>query len=150
MRARINGGWMRHVTFRDAGSTVIEPGVELGVDVELGHGVSLRGTTRVGRGAHIDDGVVLIDTVVGAGARVSPYSVAVGAVIAAGADIAPFTHLRADPAGAPAAPNNDKSGRAVAARAKRATTPTKKAAAARAPKVGRGAARDADRTSRST
>ena len=67
MRARINGAWMRHVTFHDAASTVIEPGVTLGVDVELGQGVSLRGTTRVGRGAHIDDGAVLIDTVVGAG-----------------------------------------------------------------------------------
>jgi bifunctional UDP-N-acetylglucosamine pyrophosphorylase/glucosamine-1-phosphate N-acetyltransferase len=95
MRARINGRWLRHVTFRDVASAVIEPGVQLGVDVELGHGVSLRGSTRVGRGAHIDDGVILIDTVVGAGARVGPYCVAVGADIGAGQSVDPLTHLPA-------------------------------------------------------
>ena len=93
MRARINGTWMRHVTFHDAASTVIEPGVTIGVDVELGRGVSLRGTTRVGRGAHVDDGAVLINTVVGAGARVAPYTVAVGADIAAGAAVGPLVSL---------------------------------------------------------
>ena len=96
MRARINGGWMRHVTFRDAVSTTVEPDVELGVDVELGRGVSLRGTTRVGRGAHIDDGAVLIDTVVGAGARVAPYCFAIHAEIGAGAHVGPFAHLRSE------------------------------------------------------
>ena len=94
MRARINAQWMRHVTFHDAASTVIEPGVQLGVDVELGRGVSLRGTTRVGRGAHIDDGVVLIDCVVGAGAHVAPYCVAIGAEIGAGAYVDPLTRLQ--------------------------------------------------------
>jgi bifunctional UDP-N-acetylglucosamine pyrophosphorylase/glucosamine-1-phosphate N-acetyltransferase len=96
MRARINGAWMRHVTFHDPVSTVIEPDVELGVDVELGRGVSLRGTTRIGRGAHIDDGCVLIDTVVGAGARLAPYCVAVHAEIGAGARVGPFAHLRSE------------------------------------------------------
>ncbi len=93
MRARINGGWMRHVTFHDAASTVIEPGVTLGVDVELGRGVSLRGATRIGRGAHIDDGAVLIDTVVGAGAHVAPYTVAFGAEIAPGTLVGPLVSL---------------------------------------------------------
>jgi bifunctional UDP-N-acetylglucosamine pyrophosphorylase/glucosamine-1-phosphate N-acetyltransferase len=94
MRARVNRDWMRHVTFRDPAATVVEPDVELGVDVELGRNVSLRGRTRVGHGAHIDDGVVLIDTVVGAGARVRAYSVATEAEIGAGAIIGPFAHLR--------------------------------------------------------
>jgi bifunctional UDP-N-acetylglucosamine pyrophosphorylase / glucosamine-1-phosphate N-acetyltransferase len=96
MRARINGAWMRHVTFRDPASTVVEPDVQLGVDVELGRGVSLRGTTRVGHGAHIDDGAVLIDTVVGAGARIAPYCVASHAEIGAGAQVGPFAHLRSE------------------------------------------------------
>jgi len=96
MRARINGAWMRHVTFRDAASTTVEPDVELGVDVELGRGVSLRGTTRVGRGARVDDGAVLIDTVVGAGARVAPYCFAIHAEIGAGAHVGPFAHLRSE------------------------------------------------------
>jgi bifunctional UDP-N-acetylglucosamine pyrophosphorylase/glucosamine-1-phosphate N-acetyltransferase len=48
----------RHVP-RSA-STVVEPGVDIGVDVELGRNVSLRGRTRIGHGARIDDGCVLI------------------------------------------------------------------------------------------
>ena len=96
MRARINGAWLRHVTFHDVGSTVVEADVQLGVDVELGRGVSLRGRTRIGRGAHIDDGAVLIDTVVGAGARVAPYCYAVHAEIGAGAHVGPFAHLRSE------------------------------------------------------
>jgi len=123
MRARINGSWMRHVTFHDAASTVIEPGVTLGVDVELGQSVSLRGTTRVGRGAHIDDGAVLIDTVVGAGAHVAPYTVAFGAEIASGALVGPLVSLgpakpMATPPGAKTAANG--AGGATA-RIKRAT-----------------------------
>ncbi len=115
MRARINDGWMRHVTFHDPASTVIEPGVTIGVDVELGQGVSLRGTTRVGRGAHIDDGAVLIDTVVGAGARVRPYTVAAGAEIAAGAMVGPLASLgpSAKAAGAAVAANGKRNGAAA-------------------------------------
>ena len=119
MRARINGSWMRHVTFHDAASTVIEPGVTLGVDVELGQGVSLRGATRVGRGAHIDDGAVLIDTVVGPHARVAPYTVAFGAEIAAGALVGPLVSLGPAPK---VAANGARNGAgAPTARLKRAT-----------------------------
>jgi bifunctional UDP-N-acetylglucosamine pyrophosphorylase/glucosamine-1-phosphate N-acetyltransferase len=127
MRARINGAWMRHVTFHDAASTVIEPGVALGVDVELGQGVSLRGTTRVGRGAHIDDGAVLIDTVVGAGAHVAPYTVAFGAEIAPGALVGPLVSLgpakpiTASPATKTAVDGGRNGASAATARLKRAT-----------------------------
>jgi len=93
MRDRINTDWMRHATLRDAASTVIEPGVEIGVDVELGRGVSLRGRTRVAHGAIIDDGAILTDTTVGAGARIHPYCVATGADIGAGASVGPLAHL---------------------------------------------------------
>ena len=68
LRGRINRAWQAHVTFRDPGSTVVEPGVDIGVDVELGRNVALRGRTRIGHGARIGDGVVLTDTEVGAGA----------------------------------------------------------------------------------
>ncbi len=94
MRERINRGWMAHVTFRDPASTDVEPGVKIGVDVELGRGVSLRGATRVGHGAWIGDGVILTDTEVGAGALIRPYCVATAAVIGPGAHIGPFAHLR--------------------------------------------------------
>ena len=44
--ARINRGLQAHVTFRDPASAVVEPDVEIGVDVELGRNVALRGRTR--------------------------------------------------------------------------------------------------------
>ncbi|HVV51471.1 MAG TPA: bifunctional UDP-N-acetylglucosamine diphosphorylase/glucosamine-1-phosphate N-acetyltransferase GlmU [Polyangia bacterium] len=94
MRARTNRALMAHVTFRDPASTEVEPGVEIGVDVELGRGVALRGRTRIGHRARIGDGVILTDTEVGAGAVVRPYCVASEAVIGAGAAVGPFAHLR--------------------------------------------------------
>jgi bifunctional UDP-N-acetylglucosamine pyrophosphorylase / glucosamine-1-phosphate N-acetyltransferase len=94
MRARINGAFMAHVSFRDPAGTDVEPGVEIGVDVELGRGVALRGRTKIGHGARIGDGVILTDTEVGAGALIRPYSVATEAVIGAGATVGPFAHLR--------------------------------------------------------
>jgi bifunctional UDP-N-acetylglucosamine pyrophosphorylase/glucosamine-1-phosphate N-acetyltransferase len=94
LRGRINRAWQAHVTFRDPGSTVIEPGVEIGVDVELGCNVALRGRTRIGHGARIGDGVILTDTEVGASAEIRPYTVATDAIIGAGAAVGPFAHLR--------------------------------------------------------
>jgi bifunctional UDP-N-acetylglucosamine pyrophosphorylase/glucosamine-1-phosphate N-acetyltransferase len=114
MRGRINAAWMRHVTFRDPASTVVEPGVELGVDVELGRNVSLRGHTRVAHRAIVDDGAVLTDVTVGAGARVHPYCVATGVEIEPGASIGPFADLR--PGATPATPNPERSGKPPRAR----------------------------------
>jgi bifunctional UDP-N-acetylglucosamine pyrophosphorylase/glucosamine-1-phosphate N-acetyltransferase len=94
MRTRINRAWMAHVTFRDPSSAVVEPDVELGVDVEIGRNVSLRGRTRVGHGARIDDGVILTDVEVGAGAEIKPYTVAADSVIGPNAVVGPFTHFR--------------------------------------------------------
>ena len=94
MRARTNRALMAHVTFRDPLTTDVEPGVAVGVDVELGRGVALRGRTKIGHGARIGDGVILTDTSVGAGVLIRPYSVATDAVIGAGATIGPFAHLR--------------------------------------------------------
>jgi bifunctional UDP-N-acetylglucosamine pyrophosphorylase/glucosamine-1-phosphate N-acetyltransferase len=94
MRDRINHAWMAHVTFRDPASTVVEPDVELEVDVELGRNVSLRGRTRVGHGARIDDGVILTDVEVGAGAEIKPYTLATDSVIGPNNVIGPFAHLR--------------------------------------------------------
>jgi bifunctional UDP-N-acetylglucosamine pyrophosphorylase/glucosamine-1-phosphate N-acetyltransferase len=94
LRGRINRAWQAHATFRDPASTTVEPGVEIGVDAELGRNVSLRGKTRIGHGVRIDDGCVLTDTDVGAGAQLKPYSIATDAVIGAGAIIGPFAHMR--------------------------------------------------------
>jgi len=94
LRARTNRALMAHVTFRDPATTDVEPGVEIGVDVELGRGVSLRGRTQIGHGARIEDGVILVDTEVGAGAHLLPYCVAHASVIGAGASVGPFARLR--------------------------------------------------------
>jgi len=94
LRTRINNALMAHVTFRDPASTVVEPGVEVGVDAELGRNVALRGRTRIGHGVRIDDGCILTDTEVGAGAHLKPYSIATEAAIGPGAIIGPFAHMR--------------------------------------------------------
>src|SRR4029078_10729676 len=94
LRTRINNALMAHVTFRDPASTVVEPGVEVGVDAELGRTGALRGRPRIGHGVRIDDACILTDTEVGAGAHLKPYSIASEAVIGAGAIIGPFAHMR--------------------------------------------------------
>jgi bifunctional UDP-N-acetylglucosamine pyrophosphorylase / glucosamine-1-phosphate N-acetyltransferase len=94
MRRRTLARFAEQVTFRDADSTVIEPGVEIGADVEIGRNVSLRGRTRIAEGVRIDDGVILSDTEVGAGAEIKAYTVASEAIIGPGAKVGPFAHLR--------------------------------------------------------
>jgi bifunctional UDP-N-acetylglucosamine pyrophosphorylase/glucosamine-1-phosphate N-acetyltransferase len=94
MRLRIVRGLLAHVTFRDPASATIEPGVEVGVDVEIGRNVTLRGRTRIDHGARIGDGSILTDVEVGAGAEIRAYTVASQATIGAGAIIGPFAHLR--------------------------------------------------------
>jgi bifunctional UDP-N-acetylglucosamine pyrophosphorylase/glucosamine-1-phosphate N-acetyltransferase len=94
MRARINRHWMTHATFRDPASIVVEPDVTIGVDAEIGRNVSLRGRTRVGHGARIEDGSILVDTEVGAHAHLKPYTLAEEATIGPGAIIGPFARVR--------------------------------------------------------
>ncbi len=85
---------LAHATFRDPESVYVEATVTIAPDAEIGRNVSLRGKTTIGRGARIDDGVILTDTVVGDGAEVKPYCVATEAVIGEKAKIGPFAHLR--------------------------------------------------------
>jgi bifunctional UDP-N-acetylglucosamine pyrophosphorylase/glucosamine-1-phosphate N-acetyltransferase len=94
MRARINKAWQAHATFRDPQSIVVEPDVTIDVDVEIGRNVTLRGRTKVGHGARIEDGSILVDTEVGAGAHVLPYTVSNDASIGPGAIVGPFARLR--------------------------------------------------------
>jgi len=94
MRARINRRWQEHATFREPATAVVEPDVTIDVDAEIGRNVTLRGRTRIGHGAHIEDGCILVDTEVGAGARVLPYTISNDAIIGPGAIIGPFARLR--------------------------------------------------------
>ena len=94
MRDRVNARWMEHATFRDPSSITVEPDVVIGVDVEIGRGAVLRGKTRIGHGARIGEGCILVDTQVGAGAEIRAYTVATESVIGPAAKIGPFAHLR--------------------------------------------------------
>ena len=82
----------RGVTIR--GFPRIDDTVEIDEDAVIEEGVHLRGTTRIGRGAIIDVGCVLTDSVVEPHANLKPYSVAVSSRIGPGAQIGPFAHLR--------------------------------------------------------
>jgi bifunctional UDP-N-acetylglucosamine pyrophosphorylase/glucosamine-1-phosphate N-acetyltransferase len=56
----------------------------------------LRGKTRVGSGAIIDVGCVVVDSDVGDGALLKPYSVITSSQVGPAAQIGPFAHLRPD------------------------------------------------------
>jgi bifunctional UDP-N-acetylglucosamine pyrophosphorylase/glucosamine-1-phosphate N-acetyltransferase len=92
--SRIVSRWMDHATFRDPVLAVVEPTVTIEADAEIGRSVTLRGRTKIGAGARIEDGSILTDTEVGAGAVLLPYTIATSARIGDGAKIGPFAHLR--------------------------------------------------------
>jgi bifunctional UDP-N-acetylglucosamine pyrophosphorylase/glucosamine-1-phosphate N-acetyltransferase len=85
---------VRGVTVRDPERARIEPSVIIEQDAVIESGVELRGRTRIGRGAHVDVGCVLTDTVVGDGALVLPYTVSNDSTIGPDTRIGPFSHLR--------------------------------------------------------
>jgi len=91
---RIVGDFGKHATFRDPEAVVVEASVTIDQDAEIGRNVVLRGRTRIGAGARIDDGCILTDTEVGAGATLQPYTVATQSCIGPGAKVGPFAHLR--------------------------------------------------------
>jgi bifunctional UDP-N-acetylglucosamine pyrophosphorylase/glucosamine-1-phosphate N-acetyltransferase len=91
---RIVGHFGKHATFRDPETVSVEASVVIDQDAEIGRNVVLRGRTRIGAGARIDDGCILADTEVGAAATLLPYTVATQACIGPGAKVGPFAHLR--------------------------------------------------------
>jgi bifunctional UDP-N-acetylglucosamine pyrophosphorylase/glucosamine-1-phosphate N-acetyltransferase len=95
MRQRINSRHMKGgVTLVDPGSTLIEDGVEIGRDSEVGPAVSLIGACRIGRGVRIGQGSVLLDSEVGDHTEIRPYSVLDQAQVAARCILGPFCRLR--------------------------------------------------------
>jgi bifunctional UDP-N-acetylglucosamine pyrophosphorylase / glucosamine-1-phosphate N-acetyltransferase len=93
LNARILEGWMRAgVTIVDPLTTVIEIGVVLAPDVEIGPGTQLEGSCVVETGARIGPGCLLRDTKVGRGASVT-HAVCMSAEIGPGATAGPFTYL---------------------------------------------------------
>lgn len=92
---RINQKWMAEgVTFIDADNTYIEASVQLGTDVLLYPGVHLRGRTRIGDGAIIENGSVICDTELGADVHIKPYCHLEDSRVDDASAIGPFAHLR--------------------------------------------------------
>ena len=93
LNARILDGWMRAgVTIVDPLTTLIDAGVILEPDVEIGPGTQLAGSTVVEMGACVGPGCVLRDTAVGKGAALT-HVVGVSASVGAGVTVDPFTYL---------------------------------------------------------
>jgi bifunctional UDP-N-acetylglucosamine pyrophosphorylase/glucosamine-1-phosphate N-acetyltransferase len=80
------------VTVIDPPTTLIDTGVVLEQDVEIGPGTQLAGGTVVEAGAHVGPGCLLRDTVVGTGATLS-HVVSMSARIGPGVTVEPFTYL---------------------------------------------------------
>jgi bifunctional UDP-N-acetylglucosamine pyrophosphorylase/glucosamine-1-phosphate N-acetyltransferase len=95
LRERKNAQLMKDgVTFHDPATTYIDDGVEVGADTILEPMVSLRGKTRVGKGARIGQGAVIIDCEIADGATIYPYSHFIESRVGAGAFVGPFARLR--------------------------------------------------------
>jgi bifunctional UDP-N-acetylglucosamine pyrophosphorylase/glucosamine-1-phosphate N-acetyltransferase len=93
LRRRINERWMRRgVTMWDPASTYVDADVELAEDVSLLPGTIVKGACRIGAGAQIGPGALLVDVVVGAHAQVGTVH-ATSARIGEDAEVGSFSVL---------------------------------------------------------
>lgn len=90
---RLLESWMKSgVTVVDPATTLIDAGVVIEPDAQIGPGTQLEGSTHIGAGARVGPGCHLRDTVVGRGATVT-HAVCEAAVIGPGGTVGPFAHL---------------------------------------------------------
>ncbi len=82
------------VTLLDPTRTTIETGVEIGADTVVHPGVTLLGSTRIGAGVELHQGVWARDAEIADGAIIHPYSVLDGATVGPAAHVGPFARLR--------------------------------------------------------
>ncbi len=95
LRDMINEYWMRRgVTLLAPNSTYIDMQVKISRDVEIGPNVSLRGSTKIGKGCIIQTGSYLMDAVIDPGVHVKPYTVIENSKVATGSIIGPFSRIR--------------------------------------------------------
>ncbi len=95
LRERRNEQLMKDgVTLVDPAVTYVDEGVEVGPDTVIEPMASLRGKTRIGRGARIGQGCVLVDSEIADGAQILPYTHMTEARIGPGATVGPFARLR--------------------------------------------------------
>jgi bifunctional UDP-N-acetylglucosamine pyrophosphorylase/glucosamine-1-phosphate N-acetyltransferase len=82
------------VTFRDTAGSFVGLDVVLGRDVEIGFGVQLCGTTRVGDGVRIEGPSVLRDADIGAHCQIKPFCHIESARTGSHVVVGPFARLR--------------------------------------------------------
>lgn len=82
------------VTVLDPTRTTIEADVDIGIDTVVHPGVTLLGTTRVGAGVELHQGVWARDAIIADGAIIHPYSVLDRASVGPGSHVGPFARLR--------------------------------------------------------
>ena len=82
------------VTIVDPQATYIDAGVEVGNDTVIEPGVSLLGSTRIGRGCTIRLHSTLIDSTMGDRVLVRPYTMVAGCEIGSDVILGPFARLR--------------------------------------------------------
>jgi bifunctional UDP-N-acetylglucosamine pyrophosphorylase/glucosamine-1-phosphate N-acetyltransferase len=94
LRVRINEAHMRAgVTMRDPSTAYVDWSVQLGQDVVIEPGVTLRGATSVGEGSTIGPGATIDGSTIGAGCRVW-LSVVERSTVEDEATVGPYSHLR--------------------------------------------------------
>jgi len=81
------------VSFALPDTVAIDAGIEIGEGTTIGPGVSLRGTTRIGRDCDVGPHTTAIDAALGDGVSVA-HSYLLGCDIEDGASIGPFAYLR--------------------------------------------------------
>ncbi len=95
MRARINETLMvSGVTIIDPRSTYIDYGVAAGADTVIYPGCRLSGTTVIGSGCVIEEGVVITSSKIGDGSTIKSYSVIEKSEVGKENVIGPFARLR--------------------------------------------------------
>lgn len=96
LRSRRNRELMvRGVGMPHPESVDVDYRVEVAPNTMLGHGVSLRGRTRIGTRCLIDSGTVVEDCTISDNVQVLPYCVLESSEIHSGVQIGPFAHTRA-------------------------------------------------------
>ncbi|MCA9489785.1 MAG: hypothetical protein KC621_07665 [Myxococcales bacterium] len=92
--ARVEALGRAGVILHDPDRIWVEEGVEVAPGAVLWGGCVLRGQTRIGEGAEVQTGAVLIDTEVAAGAVIKAYSVCESAWVGPSCAVGPMGHLR--------------------------------------------------------
>ncbi len=95
LRRRINSGLMcAGVSLVDPGHSYIDHAVQIGPDTVVYPNCSISGTTVIGSGCTIENGVSIADCTIGAGCHIKAGSVLEGSTLHAAVSVGPMAHLR--------------------------------------------------------